>query len=108
MRSVLDHSGFLPSIILVVGLAGFLRMARNSLWQVALFSLPGTVAHELSHFIVGAVTLAHPVRLSLWPRRSAKLTRTTSGRGSGLAWSAMRAALGRRQLGDEFFERSSR
>jgi hypothetical protein len=49
MRSVLDHSGFLPSIILVVGLAGFLRMARNSLWQVALFSLPGTVAHELSH-----------------------------------------------------------
>jgi len=69
--TILDHGGFLPSIALVAGVAGFLRVVRNSLWQVALFSLPGTVAHELSHFIVGAVTLAHPQRVSLWPRRSA-------------------------------------
>jgi hypothetical protein len=69
--TILDHGGFLPSILLVAGFAVFLRAVRSSLWQVALFSLPGTVAHELSHFLVGAVTLAQPQRVSLWPRRSA-------------------------------------
>jgi len=44
--TILDHGGFLPSIILVAGFAGFLRVVQTSLWQVALFSLPGTVAHE--------------------------------------------------------------
>jgi hypothetical protein len=68
--TVIDHAGFLPSVVLVAGFAGFLRAVRNSMWQLALFSLPGTVAHELSHFIVGAVTLAGPQRVSLWPRRS--------------------------------------
>ena len=34
----------------------------------SLVSLPGTVGHELLHFLVGTLTLARPVEVSLIPR----------------------------------------
>lgn len=46
------------------------RWGRANL-AFALVALPGTIAHELLHFIVGFLTLARPVRLSLWPHRAA-------------------------------------
>lgn len=36
--------------------------------------LPGTILHELSHWIVGLLTFAKPVGFSVWPRRIAPHT----------------------------------
>jgi hypothetical protein len=70
LRSYLHQAGFLPSAALVVMFYVFLRGARDSLWRIALLSLPGTIAHELMHLVVGFVLQAGPQRFSLWPRRS--------------------------------------
>jgi hypothetical protein len=70
LRSYLHESGFVPSVALVVVLYALLRGVRNTMWRVALLSLPGTIAHELTHLVVGFVLHAKPHRLSIWPRRS--------------------------------------
>ena len=67
LRSYLSHSGFMPSAALVLIFYALLRVARNSMWRIALLSLPGTIAHELAHYVVGAVLLAKPRGLSIWP-----------------------------------------
>jgi len=56
----------MPSAALVLIFYALLR-ARNSMWRIALLSLPGTIAHELAHYVVGAVLLAKPRGLSIWP-----------------------------------------
>jgi hypothetical protein len=71
LRSYVHQAGFVPSVVLVVIVYVFLRGARATMWRIALLSLPGTIAHELMHLIVGFVLGAKPQRLSLWPRRSA-------------------------------------
>src|ERR1700675_4119938 len=68
LRSYLFHAGFMPSVALVLIFVALLRAVRNSMWRVALLSLPGTIAHELAHFVVGALLLAKPRGLSIWPR----------------------------------------
>jgi hypothetical protein len=45
-----------------------LRGVRDTLWRVALLSLPGTIAHELTHFVVGFLLHAKPHGFSIWPR----------------------------------------
>lgn len=57
----------LPAAIVALMLA---RWGRANL-AFAFIALPGTIAHELLHFIVGFLTFARPVRLSLWPHRAA-------------------------------------
>jgi len=49
---------------------GMLRAARHTLWRVALLSLPGTIAHELAHLVVGFLLNAKPHGFSIWPRPS--------------------------------------
>jgi hypothetical protein len=68
LRSYLSHAGFIPSMALVVIFYALLRGLRNSMWRSALLSLPGTIAHELAHFVVGALLLAKPRGFSIWPR----------------------------------------
>src|SRR5205807_4997851 len=68
----MDRDGFIASIVLVVVFAAGLRAVRDSFWRVALLSLPGTIAHELSHLVVGYALGARPQRFSLWPRREGK------------------------------------
>lgn len=68
LRSYLHDDGFVPSIALLLAFYALLRGARDSMWRIALLSLPGTMAHELTHFIVGALLLAKPRGLSIWPR----------------------------------------
>jgi len=46
-----------------------LLSARSTLWGLAVLALPGTLAHELTHFITGLVLGAKPVNFSLWPKR---------------------------------------
>jgi hypothetical protein len=44
-------------------------LRRASLWIYALFVLPGTAAHEVSHWLVAALTGARPQWPRLWPAR---------------------------------------
>ena len=70
LRSSLSHPGFIPSVALVLIFYALLRALRNSMWRIALVSLPGTIAHELTHFVVGFLLHAKPHGFSIWPRRS--------------------------------------
>lgn len=45
-------------------------VARAGLWPYALLALPGTVAHELAHYLVAAVLGARPRLPRLWPART--------------------------------------
>jgi hypothetical protein len=72
LRSYVHQAGFLPSAALVGVFYVFLRGARDSMWRIALLSLPGTIAHELMHLTVGFLLQAKPQRFSIWPRRSAE------------------------------------
>ncbi len=68
LRSYLFHAGFIPSVALALIFVALLRAVRNSMWRVALLALPGTIAHELAHFVVGLLLLARPRGFSVWPR----------------------------------------
>ena len=47
------------------------RVARRfGLWLYAAFALPGTVAHELAHYLVALVLAARPQLPRLWPQRT--------------------------------------
>ena len=59
----------LQTWILVAFSFAALMWARRGLWQMALLSLPGTIAHELSHLLVGTLFFAKPSSLSIVPRR---------------------------------------
>ena len=67
LRSYLSHAGFMPSAALVLIFYALLRGLRDSMWRIALLSLPGTIAHELTHFVVGLLLLAKPRGFSIWP-----------------------------------------
>lgn len=69
-KGLLNAAGLLPSLLLTAVWYLILQRARASLWKVALISLPGTIAHELAHWVVGFLFLAKPARFSVWPRRS--------------------------------------
>ncbi|HET9763640.1 MAG TPA: hypothetical protein VFR50_09005 [Casimicrobiaceae bacterium] len=70
LRSALHQAGFVPSAVLVAIFYVFLRGARDTMWRIALLSLPGTIAHELMHLVVGFVLRARPQGFTIWPRRS--------------------------------------
>src|ERR1700693_3155144 len=67
LRSYFSHAGFIPSAALVLIFYALLRGLRNSMWRIALLSLPGTIAHELAHYVVGSLLLAKPMGFSIWP-----------------------------------------
>jgi hypothetical protein len=68
LQSHLHQAGFVPSVALVAIFYALLRGMRDTMWRVAVLSLPGTIAHELTHFIVGFVLNAKPHGFSIWPR----------------------------------------
>ena len=57
--------GYLAAVVATAALLHHLRAMPRFF---SLISLPGTVGHELLHFLVGTLTLAKPVRASLIPR----------------------------------------
>jgi hypothetical protein len=77
-RSCFSHAGFMPSAALVLIFYALLRGLRNSMWRIALLSLPGTVAHELAHYVVGALLLAKPRGFSIWPTAQGRTWRLGS------------------------------
>ena len=68
LRPYLHNTGFVPSVLLLFVFYALLRAMRDSMWRIAVLSLPGTIAHELTHFIVGALLLAKPHGFSVWPK----------------------------------------
>ena len=70
LRSSFSLAGFMPSAALVLIFYALLRALRHSMWRIALLLLPGTIAHELTHLVVGFVLHAKPHGFSIWPRRS--------------------------------------
>ncbi len=58
----------LPTLMLVILCLAVLFEARRGLWHMALLSLPGTLAHELSHLLTGTLLFAKPNAISLVPR----------------------------------------
>ncbi|HEY8133008.1 MAG TPA: hypothetical protein VII12_14100 [Thermoanaerobaculia bacterium] len=70
LRYYLHDAGFAPSVALVLIFYALLRGVRDTMWRVALLSLPGTIAHELTHLVVGFLVHAKPHGFSIWPRRS--------------------------------------
>lgn len=65
-------AGFLPSMTVAIVWVFILQSARGSMWGLALLALPGTVAHELSHLVVGFLLMAQPVGFSVWPKGSGR------------------------------------
>ncbi|MGW8392062.1 hypothetical protein [Pseudoduganella sp. HUAS MS19] len=53
-------------------LAALIRLLSRRHIVFSLLQLPGTLCHELAHFLAGLATLARPVSLSIIPRREGK------------------------------------
>ena len=49
-----------------------LHLARRAPWLVALLALPGTLAHEACHWLLGRLLNGRPVRFTVWPRREGR------------------------------------
>ena len=49
-----------------------LSKARRSFLLISLLALPGTICHELCHWVLGKVLNGHPVRFTVIPRREGR------------------------------------
>lgn len=56
----------------VVAALWLLRAVSRFFWGFSLFLLPGTLAHEMCHLVVGWLLNGQPVSVSLMPRRQAR------------------------------------
>lgn len=75
LEAYLHLDGFAPSLLLAAVFLAALFYARRTIWGLAVLALPGTLAHELLHFLVGLVLRAQPVGFSLRPKRNGKTWR---------------------------------
>jgi hypothetical protein len=58
-------------VVLVLGMLLVIRLSsRIGVWAYALLALPGTLAHELAHYLVATLLLARPQFPSLIPQRT--------------------------------------
>ena len=69
-RMVFDNRFIL--ILLVVFLTRLKYATYSSMWASALINIPGTLLHEMMHFLVGALFNAQPFNFTLLPRRNAE------------------------------------
>ncbi len=60
---------FASHVALAIGILALILALRRWPWLYAVFTWPGTVAHELLHFAMGLLTGAQPVSLSIVPNR---------------------------------------
>lgn len=59
-------------LVYLAGLAAMLwvlNLTKRSFWLCALLALPGTLCHELCHWLVGKLLNAQPVHFTVLPRR---------------------------------------
>jgi len=72
LRTYIHVRGFIPSAALAAVGYALLLCAHRSVWTFTIVALPGTLAHEVSHFLVGLLFGAKPRGFSLRPQRSSK------------------------------------
>jgi hypothetical protein len=59
---------FCGYLAVVIAFAALLHYLRRMPRFFSVLSLPGTLAHELLHLLLGILTLARPVKISLLPK----------------------------------------
>lgn len=59
---------FFGYLAIVIATAALLHYLRRMPRFFSLASLPGTIGHELLHLLIGTLTLAKPVKVSLIPK----------------------------------------
>ena len=57
------------TILAVVLLMRAKYAAYGSLWLTALVNIPGTILHELLHYMIGVITNAHPCNFTIFPKK---------------------------------------
>lgn len=67
LQKVFDDRFYL--ILLVVLLMRMKYATYHNLWLSALVNIPGTVLHELMHFLVGLILNAQPCNFTVFPKR---------------------------------------
>lgn len=68
MNAELPAPAFWTYLVAVTAIAAVLHWLRRMPRFFSLLALPGTIGHEVLHFLVGTVTLARPIQASLLPR----------------------------------------
>ncbi len=58
-------------IFLVIVLLRIKYKTYHSMWASALVNIPGTILHELMHYIVGLVLNARPCNFTIFPKKAA-------------------------------------
>ena len=61
--------GYLAGLVMVFWL---LNQARRSFWLFSLMALPGTICHELCHWVVGGLLNGRPVHFTVFPQREGR------------------------------------
>ena len=61
-------AAYMAAIVVALWL---IKQMRGSIWLLSLVVLPGTICHELSHFLVGHLLHGQPRGFSVWSRRVA-------------------------------------
>ena len=61
----------LPFVYLVgtAAMLWLMNQTKRSFWLFSLLVLPGTLCHELCHWLVGKLMNGQPVRFTVFPRR---------------------------------------
>jgi hypothetical protein len=60
---------FISTIAILLTIKASTNFFENSFIGFFIFSLPGTIAHELMHFLIGLILFAKPVNFSIIPHR---------------------------------------
>lgn len=67
LRNFFDNRFYL--ILLVVILMRMKYTTYRSMWMSSLVNIPGTILHEMMHFIVGLVLNASPCNFTVFPKK---------------------------------------
>lgn len=67
LRGFFDNRFYL--ILLVVVLMRLKNNTYRSMWMCSLVNIPGTILHELMHYLVGLFLNARPCNFTVFPRR---------------------------------------
>jgi hypothetical protein len=63
---------FLGYLAATAAMLWVLNRARRSFWLFSLLALPGTLCHELCHWLVGTLLNGRPVHFTVIPRREGR------------------------------------
>jgi hypothetical protein len=65
-----DHGLFFMYLAGTAAALWVMNQARRSFWLFTLLVLPGTLCHELCHWMVGKLLNGRPVRFTVFPKRA--------------------------------------